>query len=59
VTHNTVIQPLGETGVMGFILFASFVGFGIHSARKLALDASRPSSMANPGARSGIAVWDL
>jgi O-antigen ligase len=56
VTHNTVIQPLGETGAMGFILFASFVGFGIHSARKLALNASRPS-MANLGAGLEIAVW--
>jgi O-antigen ligase len=56
VTHNTVIQPLGETGVFGFILFASFVGLGIHSARKLALDASRPS-MANLGAGLEIAVW--
>jgi O-antigen ligase len=56
VTHNTVIQPLGETGVMGFILFASFVGFGIHYARKLALDASRPS-MANLGAGLEIAIW--
>ena len=56
VTHNTVIQPLGETGVFGFILFASFVGFGIYSARKLALDASKPR-MANLGTGLEIAVW--
>jgi O-antigen ligase len=56
VVHNTVIQPLGETGAVGFILFAWFVGFGIYSARKLALDASRPS-MANLGAGLEIAVW--
>jgi O-antigen ligase len=56
VVHNTVIQPLGETGVAGFILFASFVGFGIYYARKLALDASR-RSMANLGTGLEIAVW--
>jgi O-antigen ligase len=56
VVHNTVIQPLGETGAVGFILFASFVGFGIYSARKLALDPSR-RSMANLGAGLEIAVW--
>ena len=56
VTHNTVIQPLGETGVFGFVAFVSFVGFGIYYARKLALDASR-RSLANLGAGLEIAVW--
>jgi len=49
VTHNTVIQPLGETGVLGFIPFMLFVGFGIYYARKLARDTSK-SGMANLGA---------
>lgn len=56
VTHNTVIQPLGETGVFGFIFFTLFVGFGIHGARKLALHASR-RSLANLGAGVEIAIW--
>ena len=56
VTHNTVIQPLGETGILGFIPFALFVGFGIYHARKLALDRSR-RSLANLGAGLEIAVW--
>lgn len=56
VTHNTVIQPLGETGLLGFIPFALFIGFGIYYARKLALDASR-RNMANLGAGLEIAVW--
>ena len=56
VTHNTVIQPLGETGILGFIPFAMFVGFGVYYARKLALDASR-WNMANLGAGLEIAVW--
>jgi O-antigen ligase len=55
VTHNTVIQPLGETGIFGFIAFVSFVGFGIYHARKVALDSSR-RSLANLGAGLGIAV---
>ena len=42
--------------MVGFILFASFVGFGIYYARKLALDASR-RSMANLGTGLEIAVW--
>jgi putative inorganic carbon (HCO3(-)) transporter len=54
VTHNTVIQPLGETGILG-VTFLLFVGFGIYYARKLALDASR-RSMANLGAGLEIAV---
>ena len=56
VTHNTVIQPLGETGILGFIPFMLFVGFGIYYARRLALDASR-RSLANLGAGLEIAVW--
>jgi O-antigen ligase len=56
VTHNTVIQPLGETGIFGFITFVLFVGFGIYHARKLALDRSRPS-LANLGAGLEIAIW--
>jgi O-antigen ligase len=55
VTHNTVIQPLGETGIFGFIAFVSFVGFGIYHARKVALDSSR-RSLANLGAGLQIAV---
>ena len=56
VTHNTIIQPLGETGILGFIPFMLFVGFGIYYARKLALDDSR-RSLANLGAGLEIAVW--
>jgi O-antigen ligase len=56
VTHNTVIQPLGETGILGFIPFVLFVGFGIYHARKLALDRSH-RSLANLGAGLEIAVW--
>ncbi len=56
VTHNTVIQPLGETGILGFIPFALLVGFGIYHARKLALDRSG-GGLANLGAGLEIALW--
>ena len=56
VTHNTFIQALGETGILGFVPFMLFVGFGIYSARKLALDSSR-RSLANLGTGLEIAVW--
>jgi O-antigen ligase len=55
VTHNTVIQPLGETGIFGFITFVSFVGLGLYYAHKLAQDPSR-RSLADMGAGLEIAV---
>lgn len=56
VTHNTFIQALGETGVIGFIPFILFVGFGLCHARKLALE-SPEAGLANLGAGIEIAVW--
>ena len=56
ITHNTVIQPLGETGALGFVPFVLFVACGIYSARKLALNSSR-RSLASLGAGLEIAVW--
>jgi O-antigen ligase len=55
VTHNTVIQALGETGIVGFVPFTLLVGLAIYHARKLALDAARPG-LANLGAGLGIAL---
>lgn len=56
VTHNSFIQALSEFGVLGFVPFVLFIGFGLHHARKLALDTSRPS-VASLGAGIEIAVW--
>jgi len=56
VTHNTVIQPLGETGILGFVPFALLIGFGIWHARKIALNRSR-EGMSQLGAGLEIAVW--
>ena len=55
VTHNTVIQALGETGILGFIPFTLLVGVAIYHARKLALDAVRPG-LANLGEGIGISL---
>jgi len=55
VTHNTVIQPLAETGLLGFVPFALLIGCGIYHARKLALN--RRQSSANLGAGLEIALW--
>ena len=35
VTHNTMIQPLAETGLLGFAAFSLFIGVSLYSARKL------------------------
>jgi O-antigen ligase len=56
VTHNTFIQPLSETGILGFIPFILFIGFGIYYARKLAL-ASPGTSVNYLGAGLEIALW--
>jgi putative inorganic carbon (HCO3(-)) transporter len=56
VTHNTLIQPLSETGLVGFIPFILFIGFGLYYARRLALE-SPGTGMANLGAALEIALW--
>jgi putative inorganic carbon (hco3(-)) transporter len=56
VTHNTFIQALSETGVMGFIPFVLFVGLGLYHARKLALE-SPGTGLANLSAGIEIAIW--
>ena len=54
VTHNTFIQALGETGILGFIPFILFIGFGLYYARKLALESTH-TGLANLGAGLEIA----
>jgi O-antigen ligase len=56
VTHNTFIQPLAETGIAGFLPFILFVGFGLHYARKLALESSG-NGLANLGAGLEVSLW--
>lgn len=36
ITHNAFIQALSETGILGFVTFFLFIGYGIWGAHKLA-----------------------
>src|SRR5262249_21292390 len=36
ITHNTVIQPLAETGIAGFMTFSLFICLSLYYARRLA-----------------------
>jgi O-antigen ligase len=56
VTHNSFIQALSEFGILGFVPFILFIGFGLHHARKLALDSARTGSF-NMGAGIEVAIW--
>jgi O-antigen ligase len=56
VTHNTLIQPLAETGLAGFVPFILFVGLGLYYARKLALECS-DNGLANLGTGLEISLW--
>ena len=53
VTHNTFIQLLSETGVLGFIPFVVLIGFSLYRTRKLAL---QPET-APAGAAIEVALW--
>jgi putative inorganic carbon (HCO3(-)) transporter len=55
ITHNTLVQVLSETGILGFIPFALFIGLGIYHSRKVAL---RPET-ANLGIAIEGALWGL
>jgi O-antigen ligase len=56
VTHNTFIQALGETGVIGFAPFILFLGFGLYHVRKQARAVSQPG-LANLSSGIEIAIW--
>jgi len=40
VTHNTFIQALSETGLLGFVPFVLLIGVGLYQMRKLALSTA-------------------
>ncbi len=56
VTHNTFLQCLGETGILGFVPFILFLGAGLYHARKLA-SRTAAGSLANLGAGLETALW--
>ena len=55
VTHNTFVQVLSETGVLGLVPFVVLLGFSLYQTRKLAL---QPAT-ANVGAAIEVAIWGL
>lgn len=56
VTHNTFIQAMSETGIIGFAPFMLFVGFGLYYVRRQARDCSQPG-LANLSSGIEIALW--
>jgi O-antigen ligase len=55
VSHNTVIQLLSETGIVGFVPFALFFFFGLRAARAL----SKTPETATLGAGIEVALWGV
>ena len=56
ITHNTFIEALSETGIIGFICFMAFLGLAIRHAHKLA--RREPSGeIAKLAAGLEIALW--
>ncbi len=55
ITHNTIVQVLSETGMIGFIPFVLFIGIGVYQSRKLA----RRAETANLGIAIEGALWGL
>ena len=53
VTHNTVIQVLGETGILGGVPFLLLIGVALYHARRLVRDSSRQ----NLGIAIETAMW--
>lgn len=55
VTHNTFIQALSETGMLGFVPFVVLIGFSIWHARGVALHSAAPDL----GAAVEVSLWGL
>jgi O-antigen ligase len=55
VTHNTFIQALSETGLLGFVPFVLLIGVGLYQMRKLALGTAHTDL----GAGIEVAIWGL
>jgi O-antigen ligase len=56
VTHNTFIQALSETGLLGFVPFVVVIGVSLHRMRKLALGTMATRDL---GAAVEVSVWGL
>jgi O-antigen ligase len=55
VTHNTFIQALSETGLLGFVPFVILIGLSLYRMRKLALGTAHTDL----GAAIEVGIWGL
>ena len=55
VTHNTFIQALSETGLLGFVPFVLLIGVSLYQMRKLALG----KAATDLGAAVEVSIWGL
>jgi len=56
VTHNTFIQALSETGLLGFVPFVGLIGFSLYQMRKLAFGTA---ATRDPGSAVEVSIWGL
>ena len=56
VTHNTFIQALSETGLLGFVPFVILIGVGLYQMRKLAVGCTTHTDL---GAAIEVSIWGL
>jgi O-antigen ligase len=57
ITHNTLIQSLSETGILGFVPFVLFIGIGLFHMRTLG--RSPKKHIAGMGTAIEVAIWGL
>lgn len=53
ITHNTLVQLLSETGILGFVPYFLFLSCGVYRARKLA----RNPATKDLGVAVEVAIW--
>lgn len=59
VTHNTVIQVLGETGILGAVPFLLLIGVALYHARRVSLSSRRDLGIAIETALWGLVVCGM
>jgi len=57
ITHNTLIQSLSETGILGFVPFVLLIGAGLFHMRTLG--RSTEKHIAGIGTAIEVAIWGL